>query len=119
MHRIFVDLSREGPTCALLPFTGPAVITTSGLQWNLGAPTLRGCRRALALAPHPPTPRRRILIPGPRIRCAIRYEGKFPDRALCSIGGLLSTSNALVDSVVVVETDAPIVWTIERNPAGI
>jgi thiamine pyrophosphokinase len=37
------------------------------------------------------------------------------ERALCSFGGLLSTSNALLAPVVTVETDAPVVWTIERN----
>ncbi len=28
----------EGPACGLLPLLGPAVATTTGLRWNLGAP---------------------------------------------------------------------------------
>ena len=27
----------EGPACGLLPLLGPAVATTTGLRWNLGA----------------------------------------------------------------------------------
>jgi len=38
---------------------------------------------------------------------------------MCSFGGLISTSNALADLEVVVETDAPVVWTVERNPAAL
>ena len=29
----------EGPACGLLPLLGPAVATTTGLRWNLGAPS--------------------------------------------------------------------------------
>ena len=29
------DLRAEGPSCGLVPLTGPARVTTSGLKWNL------------------------------------------------------------------------------------
>ena len=35
MHRIYVDHSCQGPSCGLIPLAGPAIVTTSGLRWNL------------------------------------------------------------------------------------
>lgn len=32
---IITPHQREGPTCGLIPLTGPARVTTSGLRWNL------------------------------------------------------------------------------------
>ncbi|CAH1763487.1 5363_t:CDS:2 [Entrophospora sp. SA101] len=72
-HQLFCDKNIEGPTCGLLPIgVEAAVITTTGLKWNL-------------------------------------------ENTSTSFGKLVSTSNHLEDDIITIETDSPIVWTVELN----
>lgn len=75
---ITLDRSIEGSTCGLIPFAGPAIVTTGGLKWNLKNQRM-------------------------------------------SMGGLISSSNELLDDLTIeVETDHPLVWTIDfQNPLAL
>ncbi|CAG8459263.1 7350_t:CDS:2 [Ambispora gerdemannii] len=70
-HNVFCDLSILGPTCGILPIgVSQAVITTTGLRWNL-------------------------------------------TKATTSFGNMISTSNQFNGEIVTIETDSPVIWTVE------
>ncbi|CAG8450004.1 3269_t:CDS:2 [Ambispora leptoticha] len=70
-HTIFCDPSILGPNCGILPIgISQAVITTTGLKWDL-------------------------------------------TKATTSFGDMISTSNQFKDEMVTIETDSPVVWTVE------
>jgi thiamine pyrophosphokinase len=91
-HSIAIDHDLLGKTCGLLPVgVDSAILTTSGLQWNLSTHLL------------PPSMRRHC------INC------DFAAEHVLSFDGLISVSNHLLpeEKEVKVITSRPIWWTAE------
>lgn len=87
-HIIHVDQTLLGPTCGLLPVgVASSRLSTSGLEWNLGALTNLLCLYQLALT-------------------------LLSDDTNSSFDSLVSTSNHVIKDEVWIKNTDPIVWTI-------
>lgn len=98
-HEIDINKEYFGDTCAVLPVGEEAKVTTTGQEWDLG-PTSCQCPAAV----HSTRPTRRA-----DHACFIGVSDMYPT----SVAKCVSSSNHLVTGRVTVETDVPVVWTVE------
>ena len=123
--------SLEGPECGLIPLQHPAVASSTGLKWNLGAPfvlfkaVLDSSRCVAGILPSmcllgqglPP----KWVMAARSIAVLRSYllstDTVLADNTRMQWGGLISTCNQMVADKVTVDTDAPLLWTTQyRDP---
>ena len=92
-HPIEIDHNMLGKTCGLLPIgVDSTVLSTTGLQWNLGVYTMLPLNEICLKTQH-----------------EVETESSFD--------GLISTSNHLIPGKNVwIKTTKPIWWTVELKP---
>lgn len=93
-----VDLALFGKTCGILPVgVSEAHVTTKGLEWNLGPNDCASLALRVFFVPHGLTD----ALPG--------IKDMYPT----SLSSAVSTSNHLIQEDIKIETDVPVVWTME------
>ncbi|CAG8816730.1 30406_t:CDS:2, partial [Gigaspora margarita] len=94
-HQIHCNQAIEGPSCGIIPIgIERAIVTTTGLEWNLSMSI--------------------FVIPSIRFTSLIKSDSNFViANSSTSFGEMISTSNHLTNDIVMIETDSPILWTVE------
>lgn len=77
-----------------MPLGGPIVLTTRGLRWNLSKYRIS-------------------LLHSRHADCFNLLTDHVIADYPCHFGGMVSTSNLLAEDIVEIETDKPVVWTVE------
>jgi thiamine pyrophosphokinase len=95
------DTKAEGPSCGLVPLLGPAVVTTSGLRWDLRNQKLTFGE---------------LISTSNRIRCGDDDEDEDGGGGVDAARRVRSDDCASRGEVRVV-TDAPLVWTTDVTKA--
>ncbi|CAG8677418.1 2712_t:CDS:2 [Cetraspora pellucida] len=95
-HQIHCNQAIEGPSCGIIPIgIERAIVTTTGLEWNLSM--------LIFVTP----------IPFFSINFVESDSTFVIANSSTSFGEMISTSNHLINDIVMIETDSPILWTVE------
>ena len=80
-NRIHASKTTFGPTCGIVPTSGPTTVTLQGFKWDLGMHF-------------------------------VLYSDGLED-FVTEFGGLVSTSNEILEEKAIVISDKPVLWTVE------